>query len=145
MDGSMDAPTDPRLVGDTDDALAPTQAAPAGMPFTVLFPDDDGFAAADLEHPAHLPRVGDRVEYIDERGALHGYLVDAVIHTLQAGQAGRPSVSEGDFTPAALALPQHAEAETPGRGGSLRAGLPRVVLARASDAPEPAAPVEEES
>lgn len=141
----MDAPTDPRLVSDTDDALAPTQAAPAGMPYTVLFPDGDGFAAADLEHPAHLPRVGDRVEYIDERGGIHGYVVDAVIHTLQAGQGRRPSVSERDITPAALALPHDGEAEMPGRGGSVRAGLPQVVLARASDAPEPAVPVEEHS
>lgn len=140
----MDAPTDRRPVGDTDDALAPTQAAPAGMPFTVLFPDGDGFAAADLEHPAHLPRVGDRVEYIDERGAIHGYVVDAVIHTLQAGQGRRPSVSERDITPAALALPRDGEAEMPGRGGSIRAGLPQVVLAHASDAPEPVVPVEEQ-
>ena len=140
----MDAPTDPRLPGDSDDALAPTQAAPAGMPYTVLFPDGYGFAAADLEHPAHLPRVGDRIEYIDERGGIHGYVVDAVIHTLQAGQGRRPSVSERDITPAALALPRDGEAEMPGRGGSIRAGLPQVVLARASDAPEPALPVEEQ-
>jgi hypothetical protein len=141
----MDAPTDPRHMGDTDDALAPTQAAPAGMPYTVLFPDGDGFAGADLEHPAHLPRVGDRVEYIDERGAMHGYVVEAVIHTLQAGQGRRPSVSERDITPAALAVPRDGRAEMPGRGGSIRAGLPQVVLARSSDAPEPAVPVEDRS
>lgn len=140
----MDAPSAPRPAGDTDDALAPTQAAPAGMPYTVLFPDGDSFAAADLEHPAHLPRVGDRVEYIDERGAIHGYVVDAVIHTLQAGRGRRPSVSERDITPAALAVARDDEAEMPGRGGSIRAGLPQVVLARASDVPEPAVPVEEQ-
>lgn len=139
----MDAPTGPRLPGDTDDALAPTQAAPAGMPYTVLFPDGDGFAAADLEHPAHLPRVGDRVEYIDGRGAIHSYVVEAVIHTLQAGEGRRPSVSERDITPAALAVARDGEAEMPGRGGSIRAGLPQVVLAPASDTLEPAVPVEE--
>ena len=40
---------------------------PNGMPYTVQFPGEDG-GAADLEHPAPLPRVGDLVEYIDETG-----------------------------------------------------------------------------
>jgi hypothetical protein len=125
----MDAPTDPRPTTDADDALAPMQASPVGMPYTVLFPDGDGYAEADLEYPAHLPRVGDRVEYIDERGAVHVYVVDNVIHTLQAGQHRRPSVMERDFTPAALATALDGDAERPGSGGSVRAGLPQVILA----------------
>lgn len=136
---------DRRPQEDTDDALSPMQPAPSGLPYTVLFPDGDGYASADLEHPAHLPRIGDRVEYIDERGAVHGYVVDAVIHTYQAGRNGRPSIDERDFTPASLATEIDGEAEAPGRGGSIRAGLPQVVLARASDAPEPATSMEEES
>jgi hypothetical protein len=139
----MDAPTDPRPLGDADDALSPMQAAPVGMPYTVVFPDGDGFAFADLEHPAHLPRVGDRVEYIDETGALHGYVVDAVIHTYQASHGARPAVAGRDYTPAALARPIDGAPEAPGRSGSIRAGLPQVVLAHASDVAEPPAALEE--
>jgi hypothetical protein len=140
----MDAPTERRPPEDSDDALAPMQPAPVGLPYTVLFPDGEGYASADLEHPAHLPRVGDRVEYIDEAGAVHGYVVDVVIHTYQAGQGRRPAVAERGFTPAALARDLDAEAEAPGRAGSIRAGLPQVVLARASDVPEPTGSMEED-
>lgn len=138
----MDAPTDVRPMGDADDALAPMQAAPVGMPYTVVFPDGDGLAFADLEHPAHLPRVGDRVEYIDESGALHGYVVDRVIHTYQAGHGMRPAVTSRDYTPAALARPVDSRPEAPGRSGSIRAGLPQVLLRQASEADD-AAPLED--
>lgn len=79
-----------------DDAIWPN-----GMPYTVQFPDGDGTSAADLEHPAHLPRVGDLVEYIDEQGDTHRYRVREVVHTLQA---------------------------SPSEPGQLRAGLPKVFL-----------------
>lgn len=140
----MDAPTDRRPQEDADDALAPMQPAPVGMPYTVLFPDREDYASADLEHPAHLPRIGDRVEYIDEAGAMHRYVVDAVIHTYQAGHGRRPSVDERGFSPVSLARELDGEGEAPGRGGSIRAGLPQVVLARAPDAPEAAMSKEDE-
>lgn len=130
----MDAPTDRRTRKETDEAFAPMQPAPAGLPYTVLLPDGDGYASADLEHPSHLPRIGDKVEYIDEGGAVHRYVVEGVIHTYQAGHAGRPTVDERGFTPASLAREMDGEAEAPGSGGSIRAGLPQVVLA-----PEPPA------
>ena len=96
---------------------------PNGMPYTVQFPGD---GAADLEHPAPLPRVGDLVEYIDETGATHRYRVREVIHTLQTTSAHRPHVAEGRASPQAIArITEGAEPEQPGEGGELRAGLPR--------------------
>lgn len=138
----MDAPDQSRQPTPSDD-LAALDSAPVGMPYTVLFPDADGFAYADLEYPAHLPRVGDRVEYIDEAGAVHGYIVDAVIHTYQGGMH-RPRVDGRRFTPTALARMPGDVPEAPGRNGSIRAGLPQVVLARASDAPEPTSSQEDQ-
>jgi hypothetical protein len=102
---------------------------PYGMPYTVHFPDGDGSSAADLEYPAHLPRVGDIVEYIDERGGCRRYRVREVIHTLQSSAAFRPTVAEGDASPQAVARPDDAaEAELPGESGQVRAGLPKVFL-----------------
>src|SRR4026207_364332 len=57
---------------------------PSGMPYTVQFPGEGG-SAADLEHPAPLPRAGDLVEYIDETGATHRYKVREGITTPQTG------------------------------------------------------------
>ena len=103
------------------------EAWPDGMPYTVYFPDGDGFRGADLEYPAPLPRVGDTVEYIDERGARHQYQVRQVVHTLQTSAADRPSVKEGPASPNSLARTDDA-AEAPGGAGALRAGLPEVFL-----------------
>lgn len=101
---------------------------PNGMPYTVQFPGDDG-SAADLEHPAPLPRVGDMVEYIDETGANHRYRVREVVHTLQTTSAHRPHVADGRASPQAIARVAEGDApEQPGEGGELRAGLPKVVL-----------------
>ncbi|HEY7847198.1 MAG TPA: hypothetical protein VIC83_03275 [Candidatus Limnocylindria bacterium] len=101
---------------------------PNGMPYTVQFPDEDG-SAADLEHPAPLPRVGDVVEYIDETGATHRYRVREVVHTLQTTSAHRPHVADGPASPQAIARVAEGEAaELPGEGGELRAGLPKVYL-----------------
>lgn len=101
----------------------------SGMPYTVLFPDGDGYAAADLEHPAPLPRTGDVVEYLDERGGSRRFRVREVIHTLQSSAAQRPRVEDRDASPDAIARPEDgAEAEQPGASGSLRAGLPKVLL-----------------
>jgi hypothetical protein len=102
---------------------------PSGMPYTVYFPDGDGFRGADIEYPAPLPRVGDVVDYIDERGAPHRYRVSQVVHTLQTSAAARPSVKEGPASPNTLARTDDGQAEPPGGGGALRAGLPEVFLA----------------
>ena len=101
---------------------------PTGTPYTVYFPAGDGFRGADLEHPAPLPRVGDSVDYIDERGTSRRFRVRDVIHTLQTSAAARPSVKEGDASPNALARTDDAPAEAPGGAGALRAGLPEVFL-----------------
>lgn len=102
---------------------------PYGMPYTVHFPDGDGSSAADLEHPAHLPRVGDVVEYIDERGADHRYRVREVVHTLQSSALNRPMVAEGMASPQSVGRTgDDAQAEVPGESGQVRAGLPKVFL-----------------
>jgi hypothetical protein len=77
------------------------------MPYTLYFPRRGGFAPADIEYAAPLPRVGDLVEYIDLQGIRHWYTVSTVVHTFQNRQA-----AEDD----GMAL--------------LRAGLPAVYLAR---------------
>jgi hypothetical protein len=99
------------------------------MPYTVQFPDGDGSSAADLEHPAPLPRVGDIVEYIDEVGISRRYRVREVVHTLQTSAAHRPHVSEGSASPQSIARVADGEKpERPGEGGELSAGLPKVFL-----------------
>lgn len=111
----------------------PAESEPAGlMPWTAVFPGPAGPRPADLEHPAPLPRVGDVVEYIDERGRCHRYRVREVIHTLQAAASLRPAVHDRQG-PAAFARDDREEAEIPGDGGSLRAGLPKVLLEEERD------------
>jgi len=105
------------------------EGRPDGMPYTVYFPDGEGFRGVDLEHSAPLPRVGDTVDYIDERGTAHRFQVREVVHTLQTSAADRPSVKEGPASPNSLARTDDAAAEPPGGGGTLRAGLPEVFLA----------------
>jgi hypothetical protein len=102
---------------------------PNGLPYTVQFPEADGALAADLEHPAPLPRVGDLVEYIDERGDTRRYRVREVVHTLQTSASVRPRVAEGSASPDSIArVADDAAAERPGEPGQLRAGLPKVIL-----------------
>jgi hypothetical protein len=105
---------------------------PGGMPYTVYFPDGDDMNGADLEHAAPLPRVGDKVDYVDETGRRKRYVVTDVIHTLQTSAHSRPSVHEGSASPEALARPGGAP-EIPGGTGSVRAGLPKVILAEEPD------------
>jgi hypothetical protein len=106
---------------------------PSGMPYTVYFPEGETLHPADLEHAAPLPRVGDSLEYIDERGTCRRYVVREVIHTVQAAARQRPLVGSSDETPAAFARDEDEESERPGDGGSLRAGLPKVILADAAE------------
>jgi len=106
----------------------PEEREPLGIvPYTVTFPGSEGPRSADLEHAAPLPRVGDVVEYLDERGGSRRYRVRQVIHTLQVSAGMRPTVAERG-SPAAFARDDHEDAEVPGDGGSLRAGLPRIIL-----------------
>lgn len=106
---------------------------PEGMPYTVFFPGPAGLVPADLEHVAPLPRIGDNVEYIDERGHCHRYVVREVIHTLQLAADARPHVNARtgeQQPPASVAFGQREAPELPG-SGSVRAGLPKVILADA--------------
>ncbi len=96
------------------------------MPYTVFFPVGDEYHPADLEHAAPLPRVGDTVEYIDERGRSSRYTVREVIHTLQLAADQRPAVGSDPERPGAIAVGVDG-AELPG-DGSLSAGLPKVIL-----------------
>ena len=81
---------------------------PVGMPYTLYFPRRGGFAAADIEYSAPLPRVGDTIEYIDAQTISHRYRVTDVVHTFQ----NSPDASGPD----AIRL--------------LRSGIPAVYLAR---------------
>ncbi len=96
------------------------------MPYTVFFPVGDEYHPADLEHAAPLPRVGDTVEYIDERGRSSRYTVREVVHTLQLAADQRPVVGSDLQRPGAIAVGIDG-AELPG-DGSLSAGLPKVIL-----------------
>ena len=106
----------------------PEGAWPSGMPYTVHFPDGDGYIGADLEHPAPLPQVGDTVEYIDETGGSRRYRVREVIHTIQTSAAHRPPVEGASASPQAIARVEGEQSEKPGQGGLVRAGLPKVLL-----------------
>lgn len=108
---------------------APEPGWPGGIPYTVYFPDGKDYRGADLEHAAPLPRIGDRVDYIDERGVTLRFQVREVVHTLQTSAAGRPSVQEGSASPNSVARTDDSPAEAPGGAGTLRAGLPEVFLA----------------
>ena len=113
-------------------ARRPTESdAPRSLPWTVHFPLEGGYRAADLEHPAPLPRVGETLEYIDETGQRHLYRVIEVVHSLQSAADTRPIVSEGQGSPNTHAPAGPRPAEQPGGEGLVRAGLPRVYLAAA--------------
>ncbi len=104
---------------------------PVGLPYTVYFPGEDGqVRAADLEHPAPVPRLGEIIEYIDERGRCERFVVREVVHTLQTSAASRPSVDSEAYAATAIARDSGQPAEIPGDGGELRAGLPKVFVDR---------------
>lgn len=115
------------------DAPEAAEEIGASMPYTVFFPVGDDYRPADLEHAAPLPRVGETVEYIDERGRRSRYTVREVIHTLQLAADQRPLVSSDQHRPGVFAAGDEG-AELPG-DGSLRAGLPKVIL-EASSSPD---------
>ena len=103
-----------------------------GTPYTVYFPSEDGYRAADLAHAAPLPQAGDLVDYLDEAGITHRYRVREVVHTLQVTPAYRPgpraatqALDAGEATGGASE--GEAMHEVP-EAAELRAGLPEVVL-----------------
>lgn len=123
----MEEPRTAHAEGEREDLeeLAPEQGGgpPPGMPWTLYVRDEDW--AADLEHAAPLPRVGDRIEYIGEDGARRAFRVEEVVHTLQASAAHRPPVRDERRGPNTIVN------DEPGRNAhptELRAGLPRVVV-----------------
>ena len=103
---------------------------PGGTPYTVHFPPGAPLDAADLAHPAPLPRVGDVVEYIDEELASHRYVVREVVHTLQ------PAHPE-DAPPRPRGAPDERSDDHPGPQprppAELRSGLPKVFLEAEAD------------
>jgi hypothetical protein len=105
----------------------PGAGTKGGVPFTVYFPVEEGYVAADLAHPAPLPRVGDALEYIDEAGVSHRYRVREVLHTLQAVPAARPHVGDSGTSPASLPFPRGGPQAVP-ESGEVRSGLPKVFL-----------------
>lgn len=82
---------------------------PVGTPWTLQVDGDDGWTG-DLEHAAPIPRVGERIDFIDEGAVQRSYRVVEVIHTLQPA-------------------PDATGAST----GVLRAGLPRVIAVPAEE------------
>ena len=97
---------------------------PIGSAWT-LDVEDDAAWSADLEHAAPLPRIGERIEFIGADGCRQAFRVTAVIHTLQPSASDRPPVHAEERGPNSIV--------TDGANGtvprSLRAGLPRVVVA----------------
>ena len=103
----------------------PTDDGPRSMPWTVHLPVEGGYRAADLEHPAPLPRIGERLEYIDETGQRQ---------SLPGGRGDPHPAVGGGYTAAGLGgwrLPEH---HTPARrdaGATRRRGArPRGAAAR---------------
>jgi len=114
----------------------PNEPDPAGIgpgggtPYTVYFPVENGYRAADLAHAAPLPHAGDLVDYLDERGVTHRYRVREVVHTLQVAPQFRPVPRSEPAAPADEgADPDRVEVapEIP-EATALRAGLPEVIL-----------------
>ncbi len=94
---------------------------PDKLPWTL---EVEGQWSADLEHGAALPRVGERLEFITDRGARLQFRVKEIIHTLQTSASERPRVGSEQTTPNAVVDADEAT-RVP---RVLRAGLPRVVV-----------------
>ena len=95
---------------------------PIGSAWTFVVEGDDGWAA-DLQHAAPLPRIGERVEFIAEDGTRRHYRVTEVAHTLQTSATERPRVREERSPPNSI-VTDGTENSAP---RELRAGLPRVI------------------
>ena len=118
---------------DPEDDVATAETDPAGVgpgggtPYTVYFPSQDGYRAADLAHAAPLPQVGDLVDYLDEAGVTHRYRVREVVHTLQVAPAYRPA-PRGQAGVAGEGAAESGDHHLVPEATELRAGLPEVVL-----------------
>ena len=118
----------PAMIEEPMGAPGPEQGGgpPLALPWTLVVDGEDGWSA-DLEHGAALPRIGDRVDFIADDGKQLVYRVVEVIHTVQSAATGRPAVRAGQFTPNSTV--DGADGRPP---GEIRAGLPRVIVARES-------------
>jgi hypothetical protein len=101
---------------------------PVGTAWTLEVPDEGW--EADLEHAAPLPRIGEKLEYIGEDGRRRTFRVREVVHVLQPSATDRPPVREESSSPNSTVNEGSADRAP----SSLRAGLPRVVVA-AEEAP----------
>lgn len=93
---------------------------PPLMPWTLVVTDE---WEADLEHGAPLPRVGDLIEYITDRGERRAYRVTSVQHTVQRSASTRPPVHAERLGPNST-----VDDSTDEPPQALRAGLPRVIV-----------------
>lgn len=98
---------------------------PDKLPWTL---EVEGQWSADLEHGAALPRVGERLEFITERGTRQQYRVQEIVHTLQTSASERPPISSERSGPNAV-----VDEEEDRLPRVLRAGLPRVIVVPISD------------
>ncbi len=110
---------DPREPNDEGDEAG---GPPIGSAWTLVVDGEDGWSA-DLEHAAPLPRIGERVEFIEDDGRRRYFRVTDVVHTLQRAAGLRPLVRDEQTGPNSV-VTDGADDEPP---GALRAGLPRVV------------------
>jgi hypothetical protein len=94
---------------------------PTGLPWTLVVDGEDW--SADLEHGAPLPRIGDRIDYIADDGHQRRFRVRDVVHTVQSSPVERPRVREESSSPNST-----VEGAGDRRPGSLRAGLPQVIV-----------------
>jgi hypothetical protein len=119
----------PRTLEATD-ILTPEEGGgpPVGSAWTLEILGDDGWSA-DLEHAAPLPRIGERIEFIEEDGRKRAYRVTDIIHTLQPSSSTRPTVAEEASSPNSI-VTDGAEEDPP---RALRAGLPRVMVVAEED------------
>lgn len=134
---------DPRVAPPAPDDARPDEAGPdEASPLQEMGPEQgggppdklpwtlevEGQWSADLEHGAALPRVGELLEFITERGARQRYRVKEIVHTLQTSASERPPIRAERSSPNAVV--DEEEARLP---RVLRAGLPRVIVVPASD------------
>ena len=92
------------------------------LPWTLVVESENW--SADLEHGAPLPRVGERIEYINDDASRRVFRVEAVVHTVQKSASERPLVSGETASPNAIVIEEaHRLAPV-----ALRAGLPRVYV-----------------
>jgi hypothetical protein len=109
--------------GPLSDPFGPEEGGgpPLLLPWTLVVEAENW--AADLEHGAALPRVGERIEYIADDGTRRMFVVESIVHTLQHASSDRPSVGSEGRGPNAIVNDATSEAPR-----ILRAGLPRVIV-----------------